>query len=29
LHRIHKGLPLGESVSIDLSLHGLGYTRCL
>jgi hypothetical protein len=29
LHRIHKWLPLGESVSIDLSLHGLGCTRCL
>jgi hypothetical protein len=27
LHRIHKRLPFGESVGIDLSLHGLGYTR--
>jgi hypothetical protein len=27
LHRIDKGLPLRESVSIDIWLHGLGYTR--
>jgi len=29
LHRVHKGLKFGESVSIDLSLHGVGYTRDL
>ena len=29
LHRVYKGLPFGESVSVDLSLHGLGYTRDL
>jgi hypothetical protein len=27
LHRVQERLPFGESVSIDISLHGLGYTR--
>jgi hypothetical protein len=29
LHRVRKGLPLGKSVVVNLSLHGIGYTRRL
>ena len=27
LYRVKEQLPLGESVSIDVSFHGRGYTR--
>jgi hypothetical protein len=29
LHRIKEGLPLRESVVVDLSRHAVGYTRRL